>query len=135
MQPSVIASNRKRNQVRFAHATLILGALFAAGCSDLCGNEQLTQHESPSGDLKVIVFQRGCGATTGYSVQGSIIKTNEELENESGNLFVVGEDALGRPSIDWVGDRELALSYSPSLDIRVFDDTAHGVTVTVDDGR
>ena len=52
-----------------------------------------------------------------------------------GNLFVVGEDAYGKPSIDWIGDRELKLSYSPGLDIRVIEDGRSGVTVIVDDGR
>ena len=121
--------------MKFIRATLLLGALVVAGCSDLCGNEQLTQHESPSGDLKVVVFQRGCGATTGYSIQGSILESNEELENESGNLFVVGEDAFGRPSVDWIDDHELKLSYSPGLDIRVLDDAPHGVTITADHGQ
>jgi hypothetical protein len=121
--------------VRIAHVVLVLGAQFVAGCSDLCGNEQLTQHESPSGDFKVVVFQRSCGATTGYSVHGSVLESDEELRNGPGNLFVVGEDAYGRPSIDWIGDRELKLSYSPGLDIRVIEDGRRGVTVTIDDGR
>ena len=121
--------------MRIVHIALFLGALFAAGCSDLCGNEQLAQKKSPSGDLKVVVFQRSCGATTGYSIQSSILESDEELRNGPGNLFVVDENAYGRPSIDWTGDRALKLSYSPGLDIRVIEDGRRGVTVTVDDGR
>ena len=48
---------------------------------------------------------------------------------------MVGDDALGRPSVDWISDRELNLSYSPSLDIRVLDNVRDGVTITVVDGR
>ena len=119
--------------VKFARAAAIFIALLVAGCSDICGNELLTQHESPSGDLSVVVFQRDCGATTGYTVQGSILGSDEELKNEPGNLFVIGENAVGRPSVDWIDDRKLKLSYSSSLDIRIVAAAPHGVTITVND--
>ncbi len=82
-----------------------------------------------------MVFERSCGATTGYSIQASILDSDEDLENEAGNLFVVGENAFDRPSVDWVSDRELKLSYSPNLDIQIFEDVRDGVKVTLLDGR
>ena len=121
--------------MRFAQVAVISGTLLIAGCTDLfeCGNEEIAQHVSPSGDLKVIVFQRNCGATTGHSIQGSILDTNEGLRNEPGNLFIVSEDAFGMPSVDWVGDRELELLYSPGLDVRVFTESEHDVRITVEE--
>ena len=119
--------------MKYNRATFFFGALLIAGCSDLCGNEQMTQLESPSGELKVVVFKRSCGATTGYSTQGSILESDEALGNEGGNLFVVGEDAYGKPSITWIDDHELKLSYLSGLDIQVFTDARNGVKITVDD--
>jgi len=34
-----------------------------------CGNDVLTDLPSPDGKYKVVVFQRDCGATTGFSTQ------------------------------------------------------------------
>lgn len=121
--------------MRIADPILLFSVLLVAGCADRCGNEQLTQHDSPSGNLKVVVFQRSCGATTGYSIHPSILDSDEELGNDQGNLFVVRGDAFVRPSVDWISDHELKLSYSPSLDIRVLDDARNGVRITVADGR
>ena len=50
---------------------------------------------SPVGENKVVIFQRDVGATTGFSVQVSVLKSNQDLKNsEKGNIFILdGEKA------------------------------------------
>jgi hypothetical protein len=83
---------------------LIVGALFlGAGVlvviwgilplTPLCGNEVVQKAVSPDGTRRAVVFQRDCGATTGFSTQISIIGSSEDLPNEGGNVFI----AAGHP--------------------------------------
>lgn len=56
--------------------------------SDLCGNEIFQEKATPKGRFKAVLFQRDCGATTGFSTQVSLIPVDAPLPNESGNVFV-----------------------------------------------
>ena len=45
---------------------------------------------SPVGENKVVIFQRDAGATTGFSIQVSVLKSNKNLKNsDKGNIFVI----------------------------------------------
>ena len=93
---------------------VILGSLFSFfyfGLSDMCGNEIFIQENSPDGKYKALVFQRDCGATTGFSTQVSVLDANEELENEGGNVFITNN----HPNDNRI---ELHWSNSSSLIIR-----------------
>lgn len=57
--------------------------------ADMCGNDVFQELYSPDARLKAVIFQRDCGATTGFSTQISLLPANAELPNESGNLFVM----------------------------------------------
>ena len=85
---------------------LLLPALFA-GC-DMCGNEVLQSITSPSGKLKVEVFSRDCGATTGFSTQVSIISADDKLPNESGNILVL--DGAVPIKVQWHSDSVLTVA-------------------------
>jgi hypothetical protein len=52
-----------------------LGAL-AGGC----GNDMLATIPSPSGGRKLVIFQRACGATTGFSTQASLLPALTDCE-------------------------------------------------------
>lgn len=54
---------------------------------EMCGNKILSTSTMPERGVKVVVFRRDCGATTGFSTQVSILSKNEMLPNEPGNLF------------------------------------------------
>jgi len=93
---------------------------FGALTSDMCGNEQLLELPSSDGELKVVVFQRDCGATTGFSTQVSIVSAAESLPNRSGNLFVADTDHGRVPAgvgggpevrVAWVGARSLRIAH------------------------
>ena len=55
---------------------------------EMCGNEILSITDLIDHEARAIVFQRDCGATTGFSTQVSILRLGEELPNEVGNTFI-----------------------------------------------
>ena len=79
--------------------------------SDMCGNEINIELVSPDNKHKAIIYQRDCGATTGFSTQISIIKRNEKLPNKNGNVLT----SAGHPSdndykLKWLGAEKLLIS-------------------------
>ncbi len=95
--------------------------------SGMCGNEIVRSLNSTNNKYKVVIFKRDCGATTGFSSQVSILNSNEELRNESGNLFISDCDhgkapraAWGGPEIKmkWLNKDTLELAYHK--DARIF---------------
>ena len=88
---------------------MVAGYIFlTAAFSDMCRNEIFTQIESPDKHHKAVLFQRDCGATTGFSTQISILNKNDKLENESGNIFIA-EDHPDRNKLElaWVNSNTL----------------------------
>jgi hypothetical protein len=92
-----------------------------------CGNELLAEAASPDGSLKAIVFQRDCGAATGFSTQVSVIKALATLENSSGNAFTADTNHGTAPSgpgggpivkVQWQTPRLLVVSHHAAA--RVF---------------
>ena len=80
---------------------LLLGAVGAGGyflLSAGCGNEVLAQAASPTGSHKAIVFQRDCGATTGFSTQVSVLAQQSDLGNHAGNVFVADSNHGSAPA-------------------------------------
>jgi hypothetical protein len=53
---------------------------------DMCGNETLAEFLSLDGAQKMVLFERSCGATTGFSTHVSLLRADAKLPNESGNL-------------------------------------------------
>ncbi len=77
--------------------TLMLGA-----CSDTCSNEVVTRLASPDGEREAVMFQRDCGATTGFSTQISILEAGEQLSG-GGNTFRADDDQGAARTGTWGG--------------------------------
>ena len=93
----------------------------------MCGNKFLSEKSSPDRIYRAVVFQRDCGATTGFSTQVSILKAEERLPNQSGNLFIADTDRGKAPSgigggpdvrISWIDPRSIRLIHHKNT--RVF---------------
>ena len=85
-----------------------------------CRNQVLEELASPSGKMKAVIFQRDCGATTGFSTQISVLSKDEKLPEEGGNVFVAdtnrGEAPSGQgggPVVEasWVSENELLIKH------------------------
>jgi hypothetical protein len=69
----------------------MLVLLACAGCSDACHNTVASSSLSPKGDLAAVLFQRDCGATTGFSTQISILRPDDKPTG-GGNAFIADDD-------------------------------------------
>ena len=79
--------------------------------SDMCGNEINIELVSPDNKHKAIIYQRDCGATTGFSTQISIIKRNEKLPNKNGNVLTsAGHPSDNNYKLKWLGAEKLLIS-------------------------
>ena len=100
---------------------LAIGA-FLYLAPDACGNEVLSEVVAPGGRLKAVVFERDCGATTGFSTQVSILPVAEALPNKAGNVLVVDDDHGKAPSgpgggpalrVSWLSDHQIRIEHHP----------------------
>jgi len=92
---------------------------------------------SPDGKRDAVLFQRDCGATTGFSTQISILDVGEQLSG-MGNTFRADDDHGAASAGDWGGswaemkwlsrDR-LLIRYAAKSRIFEQDDHVSGVDV------
>jgi hypothetical protein len=89
-------------------------AAFGSGCR-LCDNTFVADYPSPDGTHQVIVFERGCGATTGTSTQVSLIPAIPErgvTPLGTGNVWIADDPA---ESVDlkvrWIDAKHVELSH------------------------
>lgn len=81
--------------------------------SGMCGNEIFNQVLAPDGNLKAVLFQRDCGATTGFSTQISLISSENKLENNAGNIFIIDGHPNDRQiEMTWLGPKKLLIKKS-----------------------
>jgi hypothetical protein len=98
----------------------IVGGLFFldSAFSGLCGNEIFQEVYSPDHTYKAVVFQRDCGATTGFSTQVSILGASSKLPNDSGNILSMdGHPDWTQVQISWDGNRSVLIKYSDGYEI------------------
>jgi hypothetical protein len=86
----------------------------------MCGNQIIEEIPSPNKELKALIFTRDCGATSGYSTQLSIIENSDQLEDETGNTFILSdkvEDGLSfdnggaKIEVIWTGDNSVTVYF------------------------
>jgi hypothetical protein len=129
--PAVMSAMRKILAVAFI-------AALASACSDGCGNNIVSAAASPDGDFTAALFQRDCGATTGFSSQVSITRSNKAISG-AGNVFVADDDhgiadaaRWGGPWVElrWLSPRQLVVRYDAKARVFKQEATVSGVTVT-----
>ncbi len=97
----------------------VLGTLLFVGCNkvldDMCSNDVLQSLTSPDGKAKAVVFERGCGATTGFSTQISLLGSGDELPNKSGDVFDAYNESGGKRDpfaiAAWKNNQTLVVTY------------------------
>ncbi|EJE53900.1 hypothetical protein PMI14_01201 [Acidovorax sp. CF316] len=135
----------KRLPQQLAIAALALLLLIAAGVyalsllfTDLCGNTVVAEAVSPDQRLKAVVFQRDCGAATGFSTQVSVIGAQDALPNASGSVFsadsnrgAVPASAAGGPVVQvrWVSGSALVITHHAGARVFTQKDSVSGVAV------
>src|SRR5262245_47820324 len=74
-----------------------------------CANTIVEEASSPSGAKRAVLFERSCGATTGFSSQLSIVAANIELPDDGGNVFVADGPPEGYV-VRWLDDSTLQVT-------------------------
>lgn len=117
----------------------LLAFLVIRTLGDTCANTVLREVPSPGGTRKAVVFERNCGATTGFSTQVSILRAGERLPDESANLFIADTDhgrAPGGPGgcpdvhLTWADDDRLLVRHHPLARVFRAESRVNGVTAT-----
>ena len=96
------------------------------------------EHPSPDGKYKAVLFVRDCGATTGFSTQVSLLRSNAQLKNGSGNLFIADTDHGKIPSgqkggpevrIVWEGSKDIYIVHHENARVFKAEKKVNGINV------
>jgi hypothetical protein len=111
-------------------ALVICGFLCWAFGRGMCGNEVVHQVYSPNGRYKVIVFERNCGATTGYTTHISVLGSNTSLGGRVGNVLGAdGHPDLFELEVEWQDDTLFVIQHDAGF-VPVFaKDKVRGIQV------
>ena len=115
---------------------LLIVAACCSACVDPCGNEVISEKYSSNREFRAVVFQRDCGATTGFSTQVSVLAANQRFLTERswlqstkpGNVFVADTNHGNAPSgagggpvvqLEWTGPRQLRITHDSRARVSV----------------
>lgn len=119
---------------------LAAGLLLAVGCEKSggpCANTEVARMTAPDGRHDAVLFERSCGATTGFSSQVSIVGRGRKAVGQ-GNVLIADDDhgkapaaAWGGPDVDmgWTSADQLVVRHHPSA--RLFQTHANVAGVKV----
>jgi hypothetical protein len=99
-----------------SHFFMAVGLMLLGGCGAMCENEISQTVVSPSGNMKAVVFHRGCGATVGFNTQVSLLPASARLPNDGGNVLIV--DGSVPLKVEWKSDA--AVLITGQLNTRMF---------------
>lgn len=112
---------------------------FQFSLADDCENEILKKLVSPDGKYVAVVFERNCGATTGFTTQVSILPIGKSLTNdESGNVFICDGDHGAAPSgpvggpeveIKWATHHQVKIAYHQRARVFLQKDAIEGISL------
>ncbi|MFZ2451756.1 MAG: hypothetical protein WAW36_14665, partial [Methylovulum miyakonense] len=86
---------------------------------------------SPGNGFKAVLFSRDCGATTNFSTHISLIASDEELPNESGNVFIVDGDPKDlNIEINWLTPTDLVVRHAAGLTTHKKENRYRGITIS-----
>jgi hypothetical protein len=108
-------------------------SILLVACADPCENRVLSEFPGRMGNRAAIVFERSCGATTGFSTHVSVANEFGQLGKSPGNVFVADSDhgAVKKMivTVRWVAPDRIVVRYPAQA--RVFKKQAevNGVNV------
>ena len=117
---------------------LLVLLLILGGCSDTCGNTVVLRLLAPDERHEAVMFQRDCGATTGFSTQISILDPGRDVSG-AGDAFRADADhgaaqtgAWGGPWADmkWLSSEHLLVRYAAKSRLFEHDEDVSGVRIT-----
>jgi hypothetical protein len=129
-------------KVTLGAAGLLLGAAAVALLGlwgimrGACGNEILSDVPAPRTSYRAVIFQRDCGATTGFSTHVSVMRGSRRLPNEAGNAFVAddsttsaGPDVSLFVEVRWRDSAQLDIYHDTRARVFLADSLVEGVRI------
>ena len=111
---------------RIITATLLL-AFGSISCTGMCENTVVLQVPSPDQQLRAVLFNPDCGATTaGDGSHVAVLSMRDSLSDDPDCVFIADCDhgnapreSWGGPKVEvrWLGNRELQIKYHPKARI------------------
>ena len=123
--------------VTIGGCNLVLDYLF----SGMCGTTVFDEIPSPNKQLKAVVFQIDCGATTDFNTQVAIVKSSFDTSDATSlpkGFFVADRGHGSAPAgmtrgpeihLTWESDKILNLQYHRLASVFRSEDQQHGVTI------
>lgn len=99
---------------------LLIGLVAPVMIESSCENQPVRKFGSPDNRYEIILFQRDCGATTGFSTQVSIVSAGKKLPKRKGNIFIADDGdrpvplgAWGGPAVEiqWIAKDGVLIEY------------------------
>ena len=121
-----------------AAVVALFASLTIGACSDACDNHVVKRVSAPGGAKEAVLFQRDCGATTGFSTQISIVPVGETPTGK-GDAFVADDDhgaavtgEWGGPWAEatWISADRVLIRYAAKARVFVSNQSASGVAIT-----
>lgn len=103
-------------------------AIGIAGCDVGCDNEVVTSMGSPEGAKNVVVFNRGCGATTGFNTQVSVVPKGVAIPSGAGNALIL-EGAVPL-TIIWLSESAISIAGLGSAHVYKRQASVAGASIT-----
>lgn len=106
-------------------------------CSDACRDRAVVTELAPGGSQRAVLFQRDCGATSGFSSQVSVTAVDATVSG-LGNAFVADTDygrakaaGWGGPWLElrWISPQRLLIRYDKAARVFTRQDDVPGVKV------
>ena len=119
-------------------AAILAALMMCSGCSDACQNTVASRSLSPDGNHAAVLFQRDCGATTGFSTQISILDADGKPSG-GGNAFVADDDhgaaRVGNwegswAEMKWLSTERLLIRYAAKSRLFKQKESVSGVSIT-----
>ncbi len=99
--------------------------------SPLCGNEIVREAVAPDGTRRAVVFQRDCGATTGFSTQIAVVWGSGNLPDAPANVFIAdGHPDRTKTDARWLNSATLVIGTNALADAYKAERHVNGVSVT-----
>lgn len=71
----------------------------------MCDNNELLRESNEKQDIDLIMYERNCGATTGFSYHLSVIDQGKKQKNTIGNIYISDE----KYDVEWRSNRSIAV--------------------------
>jgi hypothetical protein len=116
---------------------VLVAGILLANLTETCKNEPLAEVASPTGEHKLVLFERSCSGTVAWTTHASVVPATTGLPSDVGNVLISFErhgslltrGAVPEVKAQWLNPKELQLSYSSATSVQFANSVSGAVTV------